>query len=69
VDDPTGARGRSWALWKGLVMMTNKPPGQAEFARHVLDELFSKPDPASRSKPVLGSRLAQAGGLRPSTGG
>lgn len=42
VDDATWARGRGWALWKGLIMITSKPPGQAEFARHVLDELFSE---------------------------
>jgi len=41
VDDATWARGRGWALWKALIMITNKPPGQAEFARYVLDELFS----------------------------
>lgn len=41
VDDATWARGRGWALWKGLIMLTNKPPGQAELARHVLDELFA----------------------------
>jgi aminoglycoside phosphotransferase (APT) family kinase protein len=41
VDEATWARGRGWALWKGLIMITNKPPGQAEFARHVLDELFA----------------------------
>lgn len=41
VDDGTWARGRGWALWKGLIMITNKPPGQAEFARHVLDQLFA----------------------------
>jgi aminoglycoside phosphotransferase (APT) family kinase protein len=40
VDDATWARGRGWALWKGLIMMTNKPPGQAQFARQVLHELF-----------------------------
>ena len=42
VDDATWARGRGWALWKGLIMITNKPPGQAEFARHVLDRLFAE---------------------------
>jgi aminoglycoside phosphotransferase (APT) family kinase protein len=42
VDDATWARGRGWALWKGLIMLTNRPPGQAEFARHVLDELFAE---------------------------
>jgi aminoglycoside phosphotransferase (APT) family kinase protein len=41
-DDATWARGRGWALWKGLIMITNKPPGQAEFARHVLDQLFDE---------------------------
>lgn len=40
LDDATWARGRGWALWKGLIMITNKPPGQAEFARHVLDQVF-----------------------------
>jgi len=29
-------------LWKALIMITNKPPGQAEFARYVLDELFAE---------------------------
>ena len=42
VDDATWARGRGWALWKGLIMLTNKLPGQADFARHVLDELFAE---------------------------
>ena len=42
VDDATWARGRGWALWKALIMLTNKPPGQAEFARHVLDELMAE---------------------------
>ena len=37
----TWARGRGWALWKGLIMITNTPPGQAEFARRVLAELFA----------------------------
>ncbi|GAA2023614.1 aminoglycoside phosphotransferase family protein [Terrabacter terrae] len=41
VDDATWARGRGWALWKGLIMLTNEPPGQAQFARHVLDEVFA----------------------------
>lgn len=41
VDDATWARGRGWALWKGLIMLTNEPAGQAEFARHVLGELFA----------------------------
>ncbi|MFE5407515.1 aminoglycoside phosphotransferase family protein [Microbacterium sp. NPDC056569] len=42
VDEATWARGRGWALWKGLIMITNRPPGQAEFARHVLDQLFAE---------------------------
>ncbi|MDQ7876405.1 aminoglycoside phosphotransferase family protein [Microbacterium sp. QXD-8] len=42
VDEATWARGRGWALWKALIMITNKPPGQAEFARHVLDQLFDE---------------------------
>jgi aminoglycoside phosphotransferase (APT) family kinase protein len=42
VDEATWARGRGWALWKGLIMITNKPPGQAEFARHVLNQLFAE---------------------------
>jgi hypothetical protein len=42
VDDAVWARGRGWALWKGLIMLTNKPPGQAQLARHVLDELFAE---------------------------
>jgi aminoglycoside phosphotransferase (APT) family kinase protein len=37
------ARGRGWALWKALIMLTNKPPGQAELARHVLEELLADP--------------------------
>ena len=42
VDDATWARGRGWALSKGLIIITNKPPGQAEFARYVPDELFAE---------------------------
>jgi hypothetical protein len=41
LDEVTWARGRGWALWKALIMITNKPSGQAEPARHVLDELFA----------------------------
>jgi aminoglycoside phosphotransferase (APT) family kinase protein len=41
LDDDTWARGRGWALWKGLIMLTNTVPGQAEFGRRVLDELFA----------------------------
>ncbi len=41
VDEATWARGRGWALWKALIMITSTPPGQAELARHVLDELFA----------------------------
>jgi hypothetical protein len=41
VDEATWARGRGWALWKALIMLTNTPPGQAELGRHVLDELFA----------------------------
>jgi aminoglycoside phosphotransferase (APT) family kinase protein len=41
VDDATWARGRGWALWKALIMLTNRTPGQAAFARHVLDELMA----------------------------
>jgi aminoglycoside phosphotransferase (APT) family kinase protein len=41
VDDATWARGRGWAVWKALTMITNTPPGQAELARHVLDELLA----------------------------
>jgi hypothetical protein len=41
LDEATWARGRGWTLWKALIMITNKPPGQAEFARHVLDQLFA----------------------------
>lgn len=42
VDEATWARGRGWALWKALIMITNTPPGQAELARHVLDQLFAE---------------------------
>lgn len=42
LDDATWARGRGWALWKGLIMLTNTPPGQAAFARGVLERLFAE---------------------------
>lgn len=42
LDDGTWARGRGWALWKGLIMLTNRPLGQAQFGRHVLDEVFAE---------------------------
>jgi aminoglycoside phosphotransferase (APT) family kinase protein len=41
LDEATWARGRGWALWKALIMITNKPPGQAELARHVLKKLLA----------------------------
>ncbi len=42
VDDATWARGRGWALWKALIMLTKGPPGEAELARQVLDELLAE---------------------------
>ena len=41
LDQAAWARGRGWALWKALIMLTNTPHGQAQLARHVLDELFA----------------------------
>ena len=41
VDEATWARGRGWAVWKALIMLTNKPPEQRALARHVLDELLA----------------------------
>jgi aminoglycoside phosphotransferase (APT) family kinase protein len=32
LDEATWARGRGWALWKALIMIANKPPGQAELS-------------------------------------
>jgi aminoglycoside phosphotransferase (APT) family kinase protein len=40
LDDATWARGTGWALWKGLIMLTNTAPGQAAFARRVLNEVL-----------------------------
>ncbi|QEW01978.1 aminoglycoside phosphotransferase family protein [Microbacterium lushaniae] len=42
LDDATWARGRGWALWKGLIMLTNTAPGQSDFARRVLSNLFAE---------------------------
>jgi aminoglycoside phosphotransferase (APT) family kinase protein len=41
LDDAAWARGRGWAVWKALIMLTNTPAGQAEMARHVLDQLVA----------------------------
>jgi aminoglycoside phosphotransferase (APT) family kinase protein len=41
LDEATWARGRGWALWKALIMSTNKPPDQRKLARHIVDELFA----------------------------
>jgi len=41
VDDATWARGAGWALWKGLIMLTNITPGESAFARRVLDEVLA----------------------------
>ncbi|QIG41084.1 aminoglycoside phosphotransferase family protein [Microbacterium sp. 4R-513] len=41
VDEATWARGRGWAVWKALIMITNKPPAQRALARHVLDQLLA----------------------------
>ena len=40
LDDAAWARGAGWALWKGLIMLTNVTPGESDFARRVLDELL-----------------------------
>lgn len=42
LDDATWARGAGWALWKGLIMLTNITPGEAGFARRVLDEVLRR---------------------------
>jgi aminoglycoside phosphotransferase (APT) family kinase protein len=42
LDDATWARGRGWALWKGLIMITNTQAGQADLGRYVLAELFAE---------------------------
>ena len=42
LDETAWARGRGWALWKGLIMLTNKPAGQAQLGRRVLDHLFAE---------------------------
>lgn len=39
VDEATWARGRGWAVWKALIMLTNEQRAQRALARHVLDEL------------------------------
>jgi aminoglycoside phosphotransferase (APT) family kinase protein len=41
LDEATWARGRGWAVWKALIMITNEPAAQRALARHVLDELFA----------------------------
>lgn len=41
VDDATWARGRGWAVWKALILVTNEPPEQRRLARHVLDQLVA----------------------------
>ncbi|MFJ4045236.1 aminoglycoside phosphotransferase family protein [Microbacterium sp. NPDC089987] len=40
LDDAAWARGAGWALWKGLIMLTNVTPGESDFARRVLHELL-----------------------------
>lgn len=41
LDEGAWARGAGWTLWKGLIMLTNITPGESDFARRVLDELFA----------------------------
>ena len=40
VDERRGL-GDEGGPWKGLIMLTHTVAGQADFARHVLDELFT----------------------------
>ncbi|PKI92954.1 hypothetical protein CW368_01250 [Actinomycetales bacterium SN12] len=40
LDDAAWARGAGWALWKGLIMLTNVTPGESDLARRVLHELL-----------------------------
>lgn len=42
VDDATWARGRGWAIWKGLIMLDSRHPAQVALARRVLDRLFTE---------------------------
>ena len=42
LDDAAWARGRGWALWKGLIMLTGRPVAQARLAHHVLSQLFAE---------------------------
>ncbi|WJL94283.1 aminoglycoside phosphotransferase family protein [Microbacterium sp. ET2] len=42
VDDGTWVRGRGWALWKALIMITHIPADQRLLARRVLDRLFAE---------------------------
>ncbi len=39
VGEATWARGRGWAVWKALIMLTNEQRAQRALARYVLDEL------------------------------
>jgi aminoglycoside phosphotransferase (APT) family kinase protein len=41
LDEAAWARGAGWALWKGLIMLTNITPGEAEFAKRVLGEVLT----------------------------
>jgi len=42
VDDATWARGRGWAVWKGLIMLDSRHDAQVALARRVLDRLFAE---------------------------
>jgi len=44
VDEATWTRGRGWALWKALIMITNIPAHQRRLARHVLEQLLDHPE-------------------------
>lgn len=53
-DDAMWARGRGWALWKGLIMITNKPPrpGGVRPSR-------ARPRPRGRMRPGCGLSVQQ----------
>lgn len=42
VDDATWARGRGWAVWKGLIMLDSRHAAEVALARRVLERLFAE---------------------------
>lgn len=65
VDRATWARGRGWALWKGLITLAghrDTDPAKARAGRRVIDEVIADHERLAISPPLVAAAHGSAGG-------